>query len=202
MASSGEHPAEHVAAFHVSDAFIVVDAAAFIATGLRAGERVVALATQNHWNAIVAKLEREGVGVGRAMTDEGWVLIEADQLVEMLTTGGQVNVDAFRAAIEPLIPSGGKVRIYGEVVSLLVARGDVEGALAVERLGHEMARTLGVTILCGYHTAGPRPLTPSDIARIQQVHDRAVTEQALPTSGTLGEGYQPWHPRLTQETRD
>jgi hypothetical protein len=51
------------------------------------------------------------------------VLIEADQLVEPLTGHGQVDVDAFRATLEPLIEPGKKLRIYGEVVSLLAARG-------------------------------------------------------------------------------
>jgi hypothetical protein len=172
-----------VAAFHVSDAFIVTQAADFIAAGLRAGERVIALATQGHWNAITTELERDGVALGPAAADGRLVLIEADQLVETLTGHGQVDVDAFRATLEPLIKPGTKLRIYGELVSLLAARGDTEGALAIERLGHDLARTLNVNILCGYHVDGVRPLPSSEIERIQHLHDGSIFEQPLASFG-------------------
>jgi hypothetical protein len=169
--------ARHAVAFHVSDDFIVRESAAFIAAGLGAGERVIALCTQAHWNAITKELERGVCAVGRASADGRLVLIEADQLVETLTSSGRVDADVFRATLAPLITPGVPVRIYGEVVSLLATRGDVDGALAIERLGHELAQAFQVQILCGYHVAGAHPLRASDIARIQQLHDRSAFEE-------------------------
>lgn len=67
--------------------------------------------------------------------------------------------------------------MHGELVSLLAARGDVDGALAIERLGHELAHTLELNVLCGYHVAGARPLRMSEIERIQAAHDRSVFEE-------------------------
>lgn len=180
---------EHVAAFHVSDAFIVSQASEFIAAGLANGERVIALATQAHWNAITADFEKNGVSLGRATADGRLVLIEADQLLETLTTDGHVDVNTFRATLEPLVQAGPKLRIYGEVVSLLAGKGDIEGALAIERLGHDLARTLKVNILCGYHVAAGRP-GPSDIQRIQQIHDRSVFEQRVASSEAVGDSHR------------
>jgi hypothetical protein len=177
---TGRHTTEHVAAFHVSDAFIIHQAAAFIAAGLRGREHVIALATQRHWNVIAKHVEQVGVALGRATADGRLVLIEADQMIEMLTVSGHVDADVFRATLEPLIKPGVKVRIYGEVVSLLAAKGDVEGALAIERLGHELARTLKLNVLCGYHLSGARPLQTSDIERLQSLHDRSIFEQGPP----------------------
>jgi len=37
-------------------------------------------------------------------------------------------------------------RIYGELVSLLAERGDLQTALAIEAVGHELAHTLGIPL--------------------------------------------------------
>ena len=55
----------------------------------------------------------------------------------------------------------------------------MDTAIAIESLGHELAHTLGMPILCGYHAAGDRPLTPEDISRIAAVHDRNWSEGEL-----------------------
>lgn len=173
---TSRHAAKHVAAFYATDRFIVTQAADFIASGLRAGERVIALATQEHWNAIMKELERSDTALGRATADGRLVLIEADRIVEDLVVAGPVDVGAFRAMLQPLIVPGAAIRVYGEVVSLLAARGDVEGALAIERLGHELSGAHGVNVLCGYHVAGARPLRAPEIARIRNVHHRSFVE--------------------------
>ena len=45
-------------------------------------------------------------------------------------------------------------RIYGELVSLLAQRGDLDTAIAIESVGHELAHTARMPVLCGYHAAG------------------------------------------------
>ena len=192
---TGPLVAEHVAAFHVSDTFIITQAAAFIAAGLRAGERVIALATQEHWNAIAKELEDSQVALGRATAEGRLVLIEADQLVDTLTVAGQVDANAFRATLQPLMKPGIKLRVYGEVVSLLAARGDVDGALAIEQLGHELTQTLEVGVLCGYHLAGACPLRTSDIGRIQELHGRSLFEQPTHSGTAAGRAHKAPAPR-------
>ena len=78
--------------------------------------------------------------------------------------------------LAPLVKAGVKTRIYGELVSLLAQRGEVDAAVAVERLGHELAHTQKVQVLCGYHVDGPGPLTAAEVTRIQEAHDRTVVQ--------------------------
>ena len=81
--------------------------------------------------------------------------------------------------LAPLVKPDTRTRIYGELVSLLVQRGDVDAAIAVERLGHELAHTQNIHVLCGYHVNGARTLTAAEITRIQETHDRSVLEDRL-----------------------
>jgi hypothetical protein len=166
----------HLAAFYQTDHFFVEQAAAFVGNGLAAGEHVIVLATLPHWNAIAARLEEGGIAYGRAASEGRLVLIDAEHVLETVTINGHVDVAAFRATLSPLIPVGKKLRIYGELVSLLAQRGDVDGAVTLEALGTELARNPEVSILCGYHAAGHPPLDADAIRRIEDVHDRSVFE--------------------------
>jgi hypothetical protein len=43
-------------------------------------------------------------------------------------------------------------------VSLLAERGDLDTAIAIESVGHELAHTLRLPVLCGYHAGGEPPV--------------------------------------------
>jgi hypothetical protein len=170
------HPGTHLAAFYQTDRFFIEQVAAFVRDGLAAGEQVIVLATLSHWNAIAARLEEGGIAYGRAASQGRLVLVDAEHVLETITIDGRVSVEAFRATLKPLITAGEKLRMYGELVSLLAQHGDVDGAVALEALGTELAKNPDVSILCGYHAAGHSPLNADDIQRIQKAHDRSVFE--------------------------
>ena len=172
-------PTEHIVAFYRSDDFVVEQVASFISEGLAANEHVIAIATTPHWNAITARLDESGIAYGRATSAGQLVLIEADEALDAVTVDGEVSVDGFRAMLAPLVKHGKKTRIYGELVSLLAQRGDVDAAVAVEHLGHELAHTQNIRVLCGYHVDGARPLTTAEITRIQETHDRSVVQDTV-----------------------
>ena len=72
------------------------------------GEQVIVLATLDHWNAIAARLEDGGIAYGRATSEGRLVLIEAKTLLEEITVDGSVNIQRFRATLEPLLTPGPK----------------------------------------------------------------------------------------------
>ena len=171
-------PTEHIVAFYRSDDFVVEQVASFISEGLAANEHVIAIATTHHWNAITARLDESGIDYGRATSAGQLVLIEAEEALDAVTVNGKVSVERFGAMLAPLVKPGTRTRIYGELVSLLAQRGDVDAAVAVERLGHELAHAQNIRVLCGYHVNGARTLTAAEIARIQETHDRSVLEDS------------------------
>ena len=85
--------------------------------------------------------------------------------------------------LEPLITPGVQTRIYGELVSLIAERGDIDSAVAIERLGCDLSRTHNVLVLCGYRTDPRRPLSATDVTRISEAHDRVYANNT--TSSTV-----------------
>ena len=81
--------------------------------------------------------------------------------------------------LAPLVKPGARTRICGEPVSLLAQRGDVDAAVAIERLGHELAHARDGRVLCGSRVDGARPLTTAEIARIKETHDRSNVQDTI-----------------------
>jgi hypothetical protein len=102
------------------------------------------------------------------------VLIDAMHVLDSITVDGRADVERFRELLVPLLKPGPRRRVYGELVSLLAQRGDVEGALAIERLGHDLSRSQDIRILCGYDAVAGRRLTADDVTRIAGAHDRSI----------------------------
>jgi len=77
--------------------------------------------------------------------------------------------------------------VYGELVSLLAQRGDFDTAIEIEQLGHQLAHTRDIQILCGYHVDGGRILSRDQITRVRELHDRSSLEsEASSTTSTDG----------------
>jgi hypothetical protein len=180
-------PTEHIVAFYRSNDFVAEQVASFISEGLAASEHVIVISTHRHWTAVTARLEEGGITYGRATSAGQLVMIEADEALDAVSVDGEVSVDRFRAMLAPLVKRGMKTRIYGDLVSLLAQRGDVDAAIAIERVGHELAHTQNIRVLCGYDVDGARPLTAVEMARIQETHDRSVVQDRL----TPGSGARP-----------
>ena len=165
---------EHNATFYLTEEFLIPHVTAFISDGLVAGDYMLVIATLPHWNALAARLEQNGTAYAHAAAEGRLIWLDAEDLLEKITAEDGVSLERFRAALANLLPTGKPWRVYGELVSLLAERGDVDTAIAIEALGTELARTQQARVLCGYHVhAG---LTPANVRRIEQVHDRTMLE--------------------------
>ena len=134
------------------------------------------LATHEHAEAIATQLNENGIASHRAVNEGRLLILDADDVLAGITLDGRVDVDAFRCALTRFIDPGVKQRLYGELVSLLAQRGDLNAALAIESVGHELAHAFKIPAMCGYCLTGARTLTGGDVASITAVHDRSVFE--------------------------
>jgi len=167
---------EHVVSFYRDHACIVDQVTAFVREGLVEGDQVIAVATRAHWESVAARLEQTGVDHARATASGELIVADAEEILDKITVDGDVSVDRFRETLAPLLTPGRTARIYGELVSVLAQRGELEAAMALEAVGHELTEALGVRILCGYQVQPS--LTPLVVRRIEVLHDRSIFEPA------------------------
>jgi|GEM_PF-3551147 len=159
---------DHLVDFYESDGALVDSVVAFLTPALGDGDgAVVIVATPEHRAAFEEAFDAAAIDVGAAVGAGRYMAADAAGLLDAFMAGGAPDPERFRAAIEPLLDSaaagGRRLRVYGELVALLLAAGDVASTIAVEDLWNELSSTRDFELLCGYpaQTAGDREQPPA-----------------------------------------
>jgi hypothetical protein len=129
--------------------------AAHLAAGLDASEPVVAIVTPEHWAAIAGRLAAAGRDVDALLAEGLLVVADADTTLDALLDGGQLSPRRFEEVVGGLIDcvaAGPPRRVcaFGEMVDLLVRRGDPTAAAELEDLWNRLARRRDLSLLCAY----------------------------------------------------
>ena len=185
----GSH--RHVVQFYDRDEELAENAGDYLAAAIAEGGAAVIVATPSHCAGFEARLVAGGVNVGAARRDGSLVCLDATRIAGRLTSGGQVDLAAFGTQFRPAILAAGEapgpVRIYGEVVALLWAAGQVNAALELEGLWNDLGREIPFSLFCGY----PRHLVDSSqhqgaVAEVCRLHTAVVGRPMAGASVTGG----------------
>jgi hypothetical protein len=145
---------DHVVQLYTDDAFVVRSVTYFARRGLRAGDALVLIATPAHLGAIGAALASAGIDVAERMARKQLVLLEAEAcLTRFMTTSG-LDRAAFAAVVADLVARTraagfGRVRFFGEMVDLLLARRPA-AALELEAEWSAALAEHSAALLCVY----------------------------------------------------
>lgn len=148
---------EHLVGFYETDEFLVDRVVDFVAPALRDDDAAIVVATLDHRRCITAGLCAAGIGVAGAMRAGRYVSVDAADLLARFMVDGAPDPIRFRDEIGTLIDlaAGGRrsVRVYGELVALLLADGDTRSTIAVEDLWNELGLSRPFELMCGYPMA-------------------------------------------------
>ena len=143
---------EHIVMFYEADEFLADSVAEFIGPALKAGGQGVVIATAAHRAAIAERLARSGIDVERAARAGRFVAEDAQTTLKRFLFDNSLDGAVFEQVVDELAggATSGKVRIYGEMVALLVANGQPHTALALEAMWNRAQQTRTFSLLCGY----------------------------------------------------
>jgi hypothetical protein len=145
---------DHLVQFYETEEFLVATVADYLSPALRGDGSGVVVATAEHRDAIAAALGAAGVDVDAAVRDDRYRAIDATELLSMFMVGGAPDPVRFREVIAAIIDRASTgdraVSVYGEMVALLWADGDVTSTIAVEDLWNALVAERGFSLFCGY----------------------------------------------------
>jgi anti-sigma regulatory factor (Ser/Thr protein kinase) len=175
----------HVIHFYGADDELADSVGRYLADGIRSGEGILVVATAPHRLAFEARLERDGLDVGRERRAGRLLPVDASGLLGSFLADGRLDHDRFEAAASALIgraAAGGRpVRVYAEMVTLLWDAGDVALAIELEDLWNKLGARLPLRLLCGYPAdvlAGPGTADPvRDVCRL---HSAVADQRSFP----------------------
>ncbi|HYO34161.1 MAG TPA: EAL domain-containing protein [Nocardioidaceae bacterium] len=175
-----EVQAAHDVDFFTTDSDLVSSIAAWVNEGITAGEHCVVVATRPHRTALRRRL---GPMLPAAKRAGRYIELDAEVTLDRLLSKNLVDPTLFGHVIGGLLTTAcgqaRPVRVYGEMVGLLWARGDVASVAALENLWNGLRERLDFSLLCGYLLETPTVLS-ADVAGISAHHHRTKLDVRQP----------------------
>src|SRR3569623_674138 len=166
---------DHFVQFYDDDQTIVEAVAGYFAFGLRFREGCVLVGTGSHNAEIVASMREIGCDVDTAIADGQLVVLDADEMLSKFMSGDLPDGEAFHRVIGEVIVNAVRYskppRLFGEMVSVLMEQGRADGAVALEKLWNDLARSRQFRLFCAYnHQALERAMAAHVAAKICDSH--------------------------------
>jgi hypothetical protein len=161
-------PAEHFVQLYEDESRLMRALEWFVLSGLEFDGAVIMIASDEHLAELDGRLAHRGVDLARR---EGRYLeLRADDVLDKFMLHGWPNSKLFDAAISAVLAHARNgrdrpVRAFGEMVAMLMARGNPEATLRLEQLWNGLLQREGISLFCGY----PRPVFRGDASTLRLV---------------------------------
>jgi hypothetical protein len=146
---------EHTVQFYETDQHLIRSLTSFFREGLFLGASCVIVATAAHREALDGRLLALGAPLARARSQGRFQELDASETIGKFMVDGRPDEVLFRAVTGPLLAPGPgpTMRVFGEMVALLWAEGNRDGAIRLEELWNDAARQYSFHLLCAYPRA-------------------------------------------------
>jgi hypothetical protein len=149
-------PAEHAVQVYTELDELAVSVGSFVDAGLRAGAPALVIATPEHWEAFRAEIERRGPSVDDLRARGLLTCLDADETLALFMEDDVPVAERFEEAVGGVLDEVASrfpaqtVRAFGEMVDLLLQRGNQDAAIALEALWNRLLETRRCALLCAY----------------------------------------------------
>jgi signal transduction histidine kinase/ActR/RegA family two-component response regulator len=145
---------EHFVQFYETDGFLLDSLSGFVGIGLAEGDACIVVATEAHRQGLEERLEACGLDLAAARASGQYVPADAAETLSKFMVDGSPSPELYAEVIGNLFAraseGGRRVRIFGEMVALLWAEGNRDGALRLEGLWNELGKARAFSLFCAY----------------------------------------------------
>ena len=145
---------EHLVHFFASPDELAATAAGYFSAGLAEGGVALCVATDDHRSRVERDLAAGGIDLSALRKSGRYASFDAGETLSKLVQGENLNYSLFQKVIGSIVSkacrTGKKVRVFGEMVSLLWQVGNRRGAVELERFWNELATREKFSLFCAY----------------------------------------------------
>jgi signal transduction histidine kinase/ActR/RegA family two-component response regulator len=178
-----KHQRAHCAQFYDTDSFLLNSLRGFVGTGLSAGDAVLIVATKAHREELDNQLTIAGFDIFEAIAAGSYLSLDAADTLAKFMVGDMPDPSRFTKTVGGIIrkaaQGGRKVRIFGEMVSLLWAEEKSDAAIRLEELWNDLGKTDPFLLFCAYpmHVFG-RDALAAPLMRICAEHSEVIPAES------------------------
>jgi CheY-like chemotaxis protein len=153
-----QHTGHHEVGFYADDRSLVEGYTDFIGTALKSGSAAIVVLTEVHRDKLLSGLQAYGLDMRTAIEQGRYVALDNAETIATFMVNDLPDPLKFSRATRDLIAGTAKsvngetarVVACGECSPLLWQQGNKEGAVRLEQLWDQIARSYGVQVFCGY----------------------------------------------------
>jgi signal transduction histidine kinase len=178
-------PVDHMVGIYEDAEHLVAGVVELLEPGLAGDDGAIVVASPLHRAGILQQLRERGVDVDAAIASDRLVVEDAAELLRTFLREDGPDEERFTTGVTALLARAGagdrRVRIFGEMVTLLWDEGDVAGAIALEDLWNDLLDGRLATLLCGYPAdAFSSARSTDDFRAVCERHSEVVTATEPP----------------------
>jgi PAS domain S-box-containing protein len=158
----GEDKRSHVVQFYSHESSLLDSLSRFIGSALVAGDGAVVIATAVHRAGLASRLETHALDLKSALQQGRYVEMDAAETLARFMRNGMPEREGFQEVMSRVLSQvwlaaqceHPRVAAFGEMVALLWAEGNSAGAIRLEQLWNDLAKTHSFSLRCAYPIKG------------------------------------------------
>ena len=145
-------PCEHLVQIYANDAALVDALEDYVRSGIENGEVVVLIITAAHLSALDERLVSSGFDLEGARNHQLYLTFDASEALQKFMVKDWPDESLFQHFVHRIIEraNGQPIRAFGEMVALLLARGQGSAMLRLEQLWQRACDSHGFLLFCAY----------------------------------------------------
>ncbi len=177
-------PHDHVVHFFDAEEALVAGVTAALSAAAARGEGIVVIASDGRLPAIADGLVAAGVNVGSRTADGSLTLFDAAETLAALMIEGTLDPDRFADIVGGAVAAAGagnrRVSAFGDMVSILWAKGNPGAAIQLEALWNSLATHHDFSLYCAYPLSAAAAGDLDEVAKVCRHHSGVLAPQHYP----------------------
>lgn len=145
---------DHFVQFYETDEFLISTLSDFIDDGLRLGETCIVFATKAHRMNLDRRLLNSGKDIAAIRASGQFISLDAEETLAKFMVGESPESVSFTKLMEGILAraamNGQKVRVFGEMVAILWANKNHNGAIRLEEFWNILSKNNPFQLFCAY----------------------------------------------------
>lgn len=174
---------EHFVQFYTADDYIIDAVSEYLIHGLKMRETCIVAATPEHLVEIERVIESFDGELETARREGRYISLDAHETLSMFMVDGLPDAALFDSVIGKVVRTaaerGGGIRAFGEMVGVLCAAGNYDGAVRLENLWNRLRKKHPFSLFCAYPMSSLKTSAAGQsMERICGGHSRVIPDES------------------------
>jgi hypothetical protein len=174
---------DHLVQFYEDDQSFINTLEGFAGSGFIAKESVIVIASDQHLKLLNARLTSNNFDLPKLITQDLYIPIDAEEALENFMIKGMPDETRFLKLVGGLIKrakkNGDKFRGFGEMVAILLDKGQTEAMIRLEQLWNQFCEKEPFCLYCAYPKKAKTLVHSMDIC---SEHSKVISGVAGPST--------------------